>query len=123
MWIAFGTFWATHAILLVALFSTGKLPDSPLVAPVVTGVGVLIAVIWHGVQLRALGHIRRYEELASRLEGRLEVEPALSISLSRYDPDRKQFFPAGPSARKIMGWCSVGTACAWVVAWVTSLVL
>lgn len=115
LWSAFGTFWGANAILLVALFSTGKLPDSPGIAPAVSAIGLAISLVWHWVQQRALGHVERYELLAKRIEERLQVEESLSTSARRNVGDY-DLLKRGPKARDVMRWCSTGASLLWALA-------
>ncbi len=114
VWSIFGTFWAANAILMVALFTTGSFP-SPAVGMTISSVGALLSRIWHKIQRRALGHLRRYEELAHRLEDRLSFDTkyATSGNLNTEDYDE---FVAGerPPARTLMLACSSWGTWLWL---------
>ena len=90
LWTISGIFWAANALLLVALFQGGKLPESNVPGLVVSAVGVALCAIQYFLQGRALGHIRRYEELMKRLERALNFESryAVSADLNAEDADR-----------------------------------
>lgn len=90
LWTASGIFWAANAVLLVALFQGGKLPEANVPRLVVSGVGMVLSTIQYFLQGRALGHIQRYEKLMTRLEHALDFAPeyAISANLNTEDADR-----------------------------------
>ena len=114
IWSVFGTFWAANAILLVALFSTGKLPESPFVGPAVSAVGALLSLVWHLIQRRALGHLERFEDLVQRLEEQLAIKPYLALS-ARINADACRRFLKWPRARPLMQACSFVSTLSWFV--------
>ena len=63
LWSISGIFWAANAILLVALFQNGKLPDSHLPRLAISAVGAILSLTQYFLQGRTLGHIKRYEKL------------------------------------------------------------
>lgn len=121
IWSIFGTFWATNAILLVALFTGGGLPTDPIVGVVVGAVGMVISFIWHTIQNRAQGHIMRHEELMERLEKKLGVNPeyAVSARLNRQAYDK--YLRGGLPARTLMKAASIGGTVAWFAVFVVFL--
>jgi hypothetical protein len=50
VWAVFGVFWAANAVLLVALFTTGKLPEQS-VGIIVSGVGLALSVVWLAIDI------------------------------------------------------------------------
>ena len=80
LWSIFGAFWGANTVLLVALFATGKLPESPFVGLVVSAAGTLLSVVWHVIQRRAIGHLKRFDVLMERLERDLDVPPHYAVS-------------------------------------------
>jgi hypothetical protein len=116
LWSIFGTFWAANAILLVALFTTGTMPTSPVVGIVVSIVGAVLSSAWYAMQARALGHLMRYEELIKRIENKLNFDPEYAISAEINRQAYDQYLGKGPRARKLMKACSIIGAASWVVA-------
>ncbi|MGD0922788.1 MAG: hypothetical protein ABSA70_13630 [Terriglobia bacterium] len=114
IWSVFGTFWAANAILLVALFSAGKLPESPFIGSVVAAVGAVMSLIWHLVQRRALGHLARFEDVVHRLEEQLGISPQLALSAT-INVDARDRFLRPPRARPLMQGCSFVSALSWFV--------
>ena len=106
LWTVFGTFWATNAVLLVALFNGGETPTNPLVAWVVCMVGCAAAVVWTIAQVGA--HLRqlKLESAFRKLESRIISEPDLHITsqLSKV-----------PWARIIMVACSIVVFIGWLI--------
>ncbi len=129
LWTISGIFWAVNAVLLVALFQSGRLPDTHPPRLVIAAVGVILSTIQYFLQGRALGHIRRLEELIKRLELALffDREYAVSADLNATDADRflggqkgnvrrkmrmGTLFPV----RKLMQYTSCGAALLWLAA-------
>jgi len=113
IWSIFGTFGATNAILLVALFSTGKLPESPFVGPAVSAVGALLSLVWHLIQRRVRGHLERFEGTMLLLEERLGIGPRLALSAWINKDAYGRLSP--PRARPLMEACSLVSALSWFV--------
>lgn len=67
VWAVFGAFWAANAVLLVALFTTGKLPEQS-VGAIVSGVGLALSVVWLAIEHRAMAWLRFYEGILRELE-------------------------------------------------------
>ena len=61
-WAIFGVFWAANAVLLVALFTTGALPQ-PSVGLVVSSVGVVLSLVWRAIERRAVEWLKHYERV------------------------------------------------------------
>lgn len=122
LWTIFGIFWAAHAILLVALFTTGTLPSDPVVAIITSFVGILLSVTWHFLQERALGHIVRFELLIKLLENELGIEPKFALTGDRYRETYEGYFRWWP-ARDIMRVCSVAGTILWSLALLIFLVM
>jgi hypothetical protein len=129
LWTISGIFWAANAVLLVALFQGGKLPESNVPPLVVSAVGMTLSAIQYFLQGRALGHIQRYEQLMTRLECALGFAPeyAVSADLNTEDADRYLGGRRGNvrfkvrrgtlvSVRRLMQWTSVVGALAWAAA-------
>jgi hypothetical protein len=116
LWSIFGTFWAANAILLVALFTTGKLPEDANVGLVVSTVGVLISLAWGTIQRRALGHVKRHEALMSKLEERLALDRDFAVSTDINQRDYQKFVGNGIRARQVMLACSLVGGALWLLA-------
>ena len=116
LWTVFGTFWATNAILLVALFTTGDVPSNPKVGLVVAVLGLSLSVIWHLVQNRALGHLVLFETIISRVEKTLRIDPDFAVSHDINRADYCRFLERGPRARTLMALCSKIVFFLWTAA-------
>jgi len=116
LWSIFGTFWAANAILLIALFTTGDLPSNPTVGVVIASVGTALSLIWHGIQSRALGHVKRHEELMKTLEEELQIPPCFAVSAEINRSSYDQYLRRGFRARTLMPLCSLGGAVLWILA-------
>lgn len=111
LWSILGTFWATNALLLVALFTTGDLPKNPIVGIAVAVAGVLVSLVWYLIQNRALGHIARHEQLMKSLEQALELDSELTITNTK---SYRQYM-RGPPARVVMRALSMVVLVLWAV--------
>jgi hypothetical protein len=117
LWAIFGAFWGTNSVLLVALFASGTFPINHFVGIVVATVGILLSVIWHIIQRRCIGHIKRFEMLIDRLERKLEIPPDCAISARINTADYAEFVERTPiRARTLMHLCSLIATGAWFVA-------
>lgn len=105
LWSIFGVFWAANAILLVALFPKGHLPTYP-VGLIISLVGLFLAVVWHKIQNRALGHVKLYEDLIKKLEEELHILPENAVSPSINKALYEKYLAKGTPARKLMPICS-----------------
>ncbi|MFC2020584.1 hypothetical protein ACFLU1_02145 [Chloroflexota bacterium] len=91
LWTIAGIFWAANAILLVALFQDGDIPATKAPGVVISAAGMLFSILQYFLQGRALGHIRRYEELIRRIEkDGLGLAPRYCVSyeLNSVDADK-----------------------------------
>ena len=82
LWTIFNTFWASNAVLLVALFSTGKLPNKE-VGVIISIVGALLSIAWSLIQIRTIEIIKRFEDIGRKLERDLKIPSKYSISYKR----------------------------------------
>lgn len=73
-WAMFGTLGATNAILLVALFSSGDLPQNGKVGIVVSAVGVSVSILWNVMLHRIYRFAYRIEQLVTKIETDLEID-------------------------------------------------
>jgi hypothetical protein len=117
LWTIFGAFWGTNGVLLVALFVTGTFPTNPAVGIVVSLTGVLLSTVWRIIQLRSIGHLKRYEMLMDRLERRLDVPSEFALSASINEADyQKCVGRIWWRARTLMRWCSSMAAILWLIS-------
>ncbi|MBU4259582.1 MAG: hypothetical protein KKI12_09105 [Proteobacteria bacterium] len=113
MWNIFGVFWGANAILLVALFTTGKMPEEP-VGIVVSIVGTALSVVWHIMQNRACGHLERFEALMSKMEKSLEIDPNETVSQKINVADYTEYVGKKVGfGRKLIKRCSLVGAILW----------
>lgn len=116
LWTIFGAFWATNAILLVALFTTGDLPTNHWVGVVVAAIGVALSLVWHQIQNRALHHIVRHETTMYAIESQLRVSPRFAVSARLSEATASRDSQPKPRARSLMPLCSAAGAICWVLA-------
>lgn len=116
LWTIFGAFWATNAILLVALFTTGDFPSNHWVGVVLGAVGAALSVAWHQIQNRAIHHIVRHEKNMQRIESQLRVPPYVAISAELSGAHSVHPLQRGPQARTLMRLCSIAALVLWLAA-------
>jgi hypothetical protein len=106
VWTIFGVFWAADAVLLVALFTDGKLPEHP-VGIVVSVVGFAISLVWSAIQIRAFGWLKCYETVIKQIEvERLHVPALIAVTGSGKRVD-------GVPVRGLMITCPLVSAALW----------
>lgn len=117
LWSVFGAFWAANTVLLVALFATGKPPESHYVGIVISVVGSFLSVAWHIVQQRSIGHLERFERLMERLERRSAIPADCAVSGRINEADYAVCVAKiRPRARTIMRGCSFLAAALWFLS-------
>jgi hypothetical protein len=112
-WTVFGTFWATNAILLVALFDQGKLPRNSFISWVVCGAGCAASAVWAITQGGALYHQRRLENSLRKLESSIIPDDDLRVTSHL----------GVPWARILMVVCSIIAFAGWLYLLYALLVL
>jgi len=113
----FSMFWVANALLLVALFATGKMPIRK-VGAIISAMGVIISLVWFFIQWRSIGWLEYYERIIQRLEKRLSIPPG--IALSSHLNTRTLKVTVGrciPSVRLLM----IVSACVLALLWTLSL--
>jgi hypothetical protein len=84
-WNVFSLFSAANTVLILALSSLASF--NPLsrsrLGLVVSGVGVLLALVWWGIERRALQYMEFFESAQRDLEKKLGIDPALSLTRMR----------------------------------------
>jgi ADP-ribose pyrophosphatase YjhB (NUDIX family) len=115
LWRIFAAFWPTNAILLAALFRSSGQTLSPIIGAVTTCSGIFVAVVWFLIQRRALGHIKRIEATADRLEreifGAGNSAYALSPRVNATDAEKL----SGVPARSVMPVCTGAVGMLWLL--------
>lgn len=128
LWSISGIFMAANAVLLVALFQGGKLPESLTPRIVIPLVGTILSTIQYCLQGRAFGHVGRLDELIRKLESALDFDHryAVSVRINTSDADRylsgrrenvlRRLFIRGTffHTRTLMQGASVGAALLWL---------
>ena len=111
VWAVFGVFWAANAVLLVALFTTGKLPEQS-VGIIVSGVGLALSSVWLAIEHRAVAWLKFYEAILKELE-RNHLHVPLSIAFTGHPEVVKGF-----SVRWLMLACPLISIVLWAgAAW------
>jgi hypothetical protein len=116
LWNIFAIFWAANVGLIIALFADGNLPKRNGIGIVICGAGVGITTVWSCIQRPALGHLKRFEDLMTRLERDLNIEEkyAVSASINKRDYTRNLGIGVG-RARNIITWCPIAVAVLWAL--------
>ncbi len=110
MWSIFGGFSAFNAILLVALFPNGKLPEQTLVGMVICILGILISATWKIMQVRALSHIKYLEKIIYLIEKSLNYKNSFAISSEINTKLKLKFLTKRPKARQtipLIAWSMI----------------
>ncbi len=117
LWSIFGTFWASSAILIVALGGTLS-PPSPGPGLVVAGVGAGVGVAWALSQRRALHHLERDEDLMAKFEDALglDLDFAVSWRLNSAAYDKRLKGRWWPKARQVMSFSPLAVVVFWLAA-------
>ncbi len=115
LWQAFSLFLATNGVLLIALFTAGKLPMRD-VALIVSGVGIVISILWTLVQRRPLAHIKAYEGLRDTIENKLFEGYDTTYSIKNAVDAVHSWL----SARQIMSATTIITLIVWTIAFILS---
>ncbi|MFI5259162.1 MAG: hypothetical protein ACHQ01_06075 [Candidatus Limnocylindrales bacterium] len=113
LWTLFSIFWASNAILLVALFTTGTLPKDPTVGVIVAIVGLVLCLAWALLQRRGLRHLIRFEKLMEKVEQLLGIDASLAVSAEINRADYDLYVGRGPRARQVMQACPLAGALLW----------
>ena len=114
LWRIFAAFWPTNAILLAALFRSSGQTIPPSIGAVTALSGVFVGTVWFLIQSRALGHVKRLESTADRIErallGAHQSAFAISPRVNKTDTEHM----AGPAARLIIPVCTIAVALLWL---------
>ncbi len=123
LWAIIGSFWATNAVLLVALGATGTWPTSPALALIICSTGLFVSFLWLVMQAAALRRVVAYEAVMKRLESRMNL-PSDTLLLPGDDPEETT---AGkrdrmlPRARDVMPIAPLLAILGWAVGLVLAL--
>lgn len=116
VWTIFGVFWAANAVLLVALFSSGEMPNAKA-GTVISAAGAILALVWFVVQRRAIRWLSYYENIIYRIEKEyLIIPPDIALSARINNATFMKEIGHGIRVRRIMIGSSVMTALCWVAA-------
>lgn len=105
LWSMFGVFWGANAIMLVALFTTGRFPI-PAVGLIISILGFLLSNAWHIMQGRAILHIEKFEQIIEQSEEYLSIPAELKTNRPVAE---------GISARNVIRLCSLWATLIWLV--------
>lgn len=107
VWIVFGIFWTVNTLLLIALFSGGRLPTDSVVGQVLCIAGLAFCLVWYLIQRRALAYLAYFDAIVQEIETsvlRGNVKMAMSTKLNVATSEgtvRK----SKPGIRPLMAWC------------------
>jgi 8-oxo-dGTP diphosphatase len=114
LWRVFAAFWPTNAILLAALFRSSGQTLPPKIGATTALCGMFVATVWFLIQRRALGHVKRIETIAERIENILLTPArsafALSSNLSASGEDEI----GGVASRTLMPLCTAAVFLLWL---------
>ncbi len=120
-WTIFGVFWAANAVLLVALFPDGNLPEAN-VGITVSIVGVFLSLVWFFIQVRSIAWMKYYDLIIQRLEGKDNLNISSDIILApiqeivKKDTKIKKIFECSIRVR----WLLKGSALFVSIMWILS---
>ena len=117
IWAIFGVFWAANAVLLVALFTTGAIPEDNVVM-IISFVGLVLSLIWSFIQRRAIKWLIYYEKIINRIEDELKIPDHISISAYKNSNLYEEIVGKGVRVRKLMIRSSVVSMCIWLIIFV-----
>jgi hypothetical protein len=116
VWTIFGIFWAANAVLLVALFTTGTIPN-PFVGIVVSTVGTILSWVWFFVQRRAIGWLAYYERIIQKLEEKhLNIPREIALSGYLNEKTFNETVGQGVRVRPLMIGSGIVIAIQWMAA-------
>jgi hypothetical protein len=116
VWTIFGVFWAANAVLLVALFTAGEMPD-PSVGIVVSAIGTVLSWLWFLIQRRALGWLEYYERVIRVLEEKyLNIPREIALTGYLNETTYNEIFGRSVKVRPLMVGSGIVTAILWMVA-------
>jgi hypothetical protein len=116
IWTIFGVFWAANAVLIVALFTTGNLPES-LVGILVSIIGLILSIIWALIQHRAINWLRYYEHIIFRIERKylhLPMDINLSPRINKFA--KKKIIKGKVRVRVLMNYSGPVAVILWLLA-------
>ena len=109
-WSIFGIFWASNAVLLVAIFTS----QEKFALSIVSTIGIFTSCVWYSLVHRALGHIREYERVMSDIEDiLLKGHQNFRLTLETNSKTRI----SGKQARAVMRW-AIGV---FLMIWILGL--
>jgi hypothetical protein len=134
VWVIFTVFAAAHAILLDALFSSGRFTLMGRGALVISLTGLVFAYGWLHAQVRAVGHLIRLENVGRRIEEELAMDREFRTLTDEIDSDEHhasanlRLWPLPyeldllrntPPVRSVLVWLPSGACVLWIfiVAW------
>lgn len=116
-WGVFAAFWASNALLLVALFERGELPKIPIVSLIISFAGAGLSYTWLALQQRVLRHLQ-YEEAVIKKLVALLLGPNSPYGLNRKLPSRcpenNYFIPDWPT-RDVVRRCTWFALIGWSI--------
>jgi len=119
VWAIFGVFWAANAVLVVGLFTTGKMP-SEIVGVVISTIGFVLSCVWFFIQQRAIRWLKYYEKIIYRIEEyeELKIPPDIALSPRVNEKTFMEEVGHGFSVRSIM----VRSGPIIAIVWIATLV-
>jgi hypothetical protein len=117
IWAIFGVFWAANAVLLVALFTTGAIPNNNVVM-IISFVGLVLSFIWFFIQRRAIKWLIYYETLINRIEDELKIPDHISLSAHKNKNLFDEKVGKGVRVRKLMIRSGVVSTFVWLIIFI-----
>ena len=112
-WTIFSVFFGSQGILINGYFRNGGFIESAISGFLLALFGLTVSWVWWNIQMRALGHLNRFDELVTKLENKLEIPNNLAISRSKNEEDYKKFVTEGIRARFLIPWTCRGFVFLW----------
>src|ERR1041384_5395069 len=114
VWTVFGVFLASQGVVVSGIVRNGGPLNGPLASFFLSICGFGLSIVWFLIQKRAIGHLKRYEELVFNIEMRLKVESNLPISPQRNKQAFDSHLGAGIRVREVMPAVSMVLIFVWV---------
>lgn len=107
-------FWPSHAVLLVALFSSGAVTTSKTVGLTIGIAGFGFSLAWYLLQQRLFGFIRTEEAAIQSIEMELSIPARLSLFPRDAARSTSKYLRRTVGIKRILGISAISSGMAWL---------